>query len=82
MADATSAQGHREFRWLIGLIGLLLVLGLAALLLVVLLYRAGPMRRHPLASPTPRATATHALRGRRGASKAIRLSQWMSSLPS
>jgi hypothetical protein len=63
MAGPTSAQGHREFRWLIGVMGLLLVLGLAALLLVVLLYRAGPMRRHPLASPVPRATATYALQG-------------------
>ncbi len=54
---------ERAFKWLIGVIGLLLVLGLAGLLMGVLLYRAAPIRRHPPASPHPRATATYFLLG-------------------
>lgn len=40
-------ERHREFLWLLGAIGALLVLGLAILVTVVLLYRAGPIRGHP-----------------------------------
>ena len=47
MAEPRRPSGHREFRWLISVIALLIVLGLAILLIVVLLYRAGPIRGHP-----------------------------------
>jgi hypothetical protein len=62
MAEPSTPTGGREFRLLLGVIGLLVVLGLAALLIVVLLYRSGPIRGHPAASPTP--TAAHALSDR------------------
>src|SRR5262249_34564835 len=62
MPEPTTTR-NREFKLLIGVIGLLLILGLAALVTVVLLFRVGPMRGHPPATPTPSATATHGLIG-------------------
>ena len=58
--DNTPRERNREILWLLGGIGALLVLGLAVLLAVVLIYRAGPVRGHP--TPTPAQTATPAAR--------------------
>ena len=48
--DATRPSRHREFLWLMGGIGVLLV--------IVTFYRAGPIRGHPPATPAPTATAS------------------------
>lgn len=56
--DATRPSRHREFLWLMGGIGVLLVVGLIVLLVIVTFYRAGPIRGHPPATPAPTATAS------------------------
>jgi len=53
--DTTSSERHREFRLLLGVIGALIVIGLAVVLLVVVSYRTGPIGGHPT-SPTPTVT--------------------------
>ncbi|HYW26912.1 MAG TPA: hypothetical protein VE953_22280 [Terriglobales bacterium] len=54
--DTTHAHRRREFLWLLGGIGVLLIVGLVVLLVVVTFYRAGPIRGHPQATPVATAT--------------------------
>jgi hypothetical protein len=56
--DATRPTGHREFLWLMGGIGVLVVVGLIVLLVIVTFHRAGPIRGHPPATSVPTATAS------------------------
>jgi hypothetical protein len=57
-ARDTPREHHREFLWLMGVIGALLVIGVAILITVVLLYRSGNIRGHPQPTATPAATAS------------------------
>jgi len=54
--ETTRSPRNREFLWLLGGIGFLLIVGLVVLLVVVTFYRAGPTRGHPPATPVATAT--------------------------
>jgi hypothetical protein len=56
--DETPHDRHRELLWLLGAIGVLLAIGLAILIAVVLVYRSGNIRGHPLPTATPVRTET------------------------
>jgi hypothetical protein len=61
MAEPTGPRRDREFRWLMAVIGLALLLGVAVLLIVVLFQRSGQIRGHPSSSPSAALASTISL---------------------